>query len=167
MLAYVGTRGSNLTTLLTSTAFGGGLNAVLNIGSSKYDSLQATAQRRGSNGLSYLASYTLGSAHNNTAGLFPRNASGFSASATDPSCVGTGTGCNLGVDYGPQDYDARHRFTLAATYALPFAGQNVIAGGWNVNTVFTYQTGTPFTVYANGKRADQNGNPNNGPKTID
>jgi hypothetical protein len=40
-------------------------------------------------------------------------------------------------------------------------------GGWNLNTVLTLQTGTPFTVYdSSGKRADQHGNPNNGPKTV-
>ena len=66
---------------------------------------------------------------------------------------------------GRADYDARHRFTVAATYALPFAKNNALVGGWNLNTIVTLQTGTPFTVYDySGKRADMVGNPNNGPK---
>src|SRR5581483_9414638 len=75
------------------------------------------------------------------------------------------TDCNLSLDYGRADYDARHRFTVAATYALPFMKDNLIAGGWHLNTVITVQSGTPFTVYdQSGKRADMVGDPNNGPK---
>ena len=37
-----------------------------------------------------------------------------------------------------------------------------------MNTVLTLQTGTPFTVFSSYRqRADQNGDPNNGPKTTD
>ena len=44
---------------------------------------------------------------------------------------------------------------------------NAVVGGWAVNAVLTLQSGTPFTVYDNsGKRADQVGNPNSGPKNI-
>ena len=47
------------------------------------------------------------------------------------------------------------------------AGGNALAGGWNVNTVITVQSGTPFTVYdQSGKRADMVGNPNNGPGNV-
>ena len=165
MLAYVGTRGHNLTTLLQSNV-GFPLNAVLNIGSSRYDSVQATVRRAESYGLTYLASYTLGRARNNTAGLFPGNPSNFSASATDASCVQPGKTCNLSIDEGPADYDARHRFTLAATYELPWARGNMLVGGWNVNTVVTLQSGTPFTVYGGNGRAVITGDPNHGPKSV-
>jgi hypothetical protein len=43
-------------------------------------------------------------------------------------------------------------------------------GGWTMNAVYTVQSGTPFTVYSGFdgiKRADQNGNPNDGPKSTD
>jgi hypothetical protein len=178
MVAYVGTRGDNLGALITKSGFGGGvadrLTTLMYIGSSKYDALQASLRRRESNGLSYLASYTLGHSTNNSVGFFggtpSRNPSG-GGSITDASCVARGTtDCNLDLDEGPADYDARHRFTLAATYALPFAKENAFVGGWSVNTVLTLQTGSPFTVYAGGdgtKRADQIGDPNDGPKNTD
>jgi hypothetical protein len=171
MVAYVGDRAKNLATVVTSSGFAGAvadrLTTVMYIGTSKYNALQATLRRRESNGLSYLASYTLGDAKNDGPGFFPGNPSR-GGSITDTSCVKAGTtNCNLGLDYGAADYDARHRFTVAATYALPFAKTNALVGGWSVNTVLTLQTGTPFTVYdQNGKRADQVGNPNSGPKNV-
>jgi hypothetical protein len=170
MVAYVGTRAKNLATVLSSAGFGGAvasrLTIVEYIGASKYDSLQASVRRRESNGLSYLASYTLGKARNNGPGFFPGNPSR-GGGVTDPNCVVPGRPCNLSLDEGAADYDARHRFTLAATYDLPFAKGNALIGGWSVNTVLTLQSGTPFTVYDNsGKRADQVANPNNGPKKV-
>ena len=172
MVAYVGTRGDNLATIITSAGFGGAiadrLTTVMYIGSSKYDALQTMLRRRESNGLSYLASYTLGHATNQGPGFFAGNPSR-GGSVTDSSCVKAATtNCNLSLDEGAADYDARHRFTLAATYELPWWKANSFAGGWAVNTVVTVQSGTPFTVYdSSGKRADQIGDPNNGPQNVD
>jgi len=171
MLAYVGTRAKNLAALITSSGFGGAvadrLSTTMFIGSSKYNSLQASVRQQPWNGLSYLASYTLGKATNNTPGFFSGNPSR-GGTVTDASCVARGTtDCNLNLDRGPADYDARHRFTLAATYELPFLRTNSLLGGWSLNTVFTWQSGTPFTVYSDFggiTRADQNGDPNNGPQ---
>jgi len=168
-VAYVGSRGKHLGTIITSAGFGGAvadrLTTIFYTGTSKYDALQASLRRRESNGLSYLASYTFGHATNEGPGFFPGNPSR-GGSITDASCVKAGTtNCNLSLDEGNADYDARHRFTVAATYALPFAKGNAIVGGWALNSVLTLQTGTPFTVYdQSGKRADQVGNPNNGPE---
>jgi len=174
MLAYVGTKADNLAALITSAGFAGDiadrLSTTMYIGASRYDSLQASLRQLSWNGLSYLASYTYGKAKNNTPGFFAGNPSR-GQTVTDPSCVARGTqDCNLDLDEGPADYDARHRFTLAATYELPFAKGNPIAGGWALNTVITTQSGTPFTVYSSGdgiKRADQSGDANNGPHTTD
>ena len=170
MVAYVGDRGKNLATVVSSPGFGGpastAIGAVMYFGSSKYDALQMSLRRRESNGLSFLASYTYGNAKNNGPGFYAGNPSR-GGSITDTSCVARGTtDCNVGLDSGRADYDARHRFTVAATYALPFMKGNAIAGGWHINTVVTLQTGTPFTVYdGNGNRANMNGDPNNGPQT--
>ncbi|MEO6258810.1 MAG: TonB-dependent receptor [Thermoanaerobaculia bacterium] len=170
LVAYVGTRAKNLATQLSSAGFGGGvasrLTTIQYIGKSTYDALQATARRRESYGLSYLASYTLGKSRNSGPGFFPGNPSR-GGSVTDPNCTQFGKTCDLGLDEGPADFDARHRLTVAATYELPFARTNALLGGWSVNTVLTLQSGTPFTVYdGDGKRADQIGNPNSGPKNV-
>jgi hypothetical protein len=172
MVAYVGTHADNLATVITSAGFAGAvadrLSTVMYIGSSKYDALQASVRRREDSGLTYLASYTLGKATNSGPGFYPGNPSR-GGSVTDSSCVKRGTqDCDLSLDEGPADYDARHRFTLATTYELPWAKTKALIGGWSVNGVLTLQSGTPFTVYdSSGKRADQVGNPSSGPKNTD
>jgi outer membrane receptor protein involved in Fe transport len=174
MLAYVGTRADNLAALITSAGFAGAvadrLSTTMYIGSSSYDALQASVRLRDWRGLSFLTSYTFGEATNNTPGLFPGNPSR-GTTITDPSCVLRGTqDCNLDLDEGPADYDARHRFTFAGTWKLPFMQDNPIVGGWALNAVLTLQSGTPFTVYSGFdgiRRADQAGDPNDGPKDVD
>ncbi|HEY7412573.1 MAG TPA: TonB-dependent receptor [Vicinamibacteria bacterium] len=173
MLAYVGTRAENLAALITSAGFAGAvadrLSSTFYIGESSYDSLQASIRRTQSHGLSYLASYTLASAENNTPGFFPGNPSR-GTTVTDADCVQPGQTCNLDLDKGPADYDAKHRFTLAGTWDLPFAKDNAVLGGWALNAVLTLQSGTPFTVYSGFdgiRRADQSGDPNDGPQTVD
>lgn len=173
MVAYVGTRAHNLAAQITSAGFAGAvadrLTSVFYIGSSRYDSLQATVRRVEPSGLSYLASYTLGRARNDTPGFFAGNPSR-GGTVTDSDCVRPGQTCDLGLDDGYADFDARHRLTVAATWALPFARDHRLLGGWNLNAVLTLQSGTPFTVYSGFdgiKRADQGGDANGGPKTAD
>lgn len=169
MLAYVGNHAKHLAALITSAGFAGDIGSRLstteNIGESHYDALQATLRRTGPV-LSYLVSYTLGHATNNTVGFFPGGPSNSNALSTDQSCVDPTKKCNLDLDKGPADFDARHRLTFAGTWAIPFARQNAVIGGWNVNAVYTYQSGSPFTVFdSSGKRLDVIGDPK-GSKTI-
>jgi hypothetical protein len=163
MVSYVGTRGDNLTAVVSAAGFGGAIEGRLttlrNIAESRYDSLQLSLRRNESAGLSYLASYTLGKATNNSPGQFPGNASAFRNTPTDPG--------NLGLDQGPADYDVRHRLTVAATYRLPFAKDHAVLGGWSLNTIVTVQSGTPFSVFTGDRRADQSGDANDGPRTSD
>ncbi|HVR44076.1 MAG TPA: TonB-dependent receptor [Thermoanaerobaculia bacterium] len=172
MLAYVGTRADNLAALITSAGFAGDvagrLNTVMYIGSSSYDALQASVRMRAWRGLSFLASYTLGEARNDTPGFFAGNPSR-GGTVTDADCVEPGQTCDLGLDEGLADYDSRHRFTFAGTWEIPFATGNPLLGGWALNGVVTLQSGTPFTVYSDFggiTRANQNGNPNDGPENV-
>jgi hypothetical protein len=60
---------------------------------------------------------------------------------------------NLRQSYGPTRFDIRQVFHANGTYDLPFGKGKVFAnrggvvdkvvGGWNVGTIFTYQTGLP------------------------
>ena len=173
MVAYVGTRAENLATNITSSGFAGDvadrLSTTMYIGSSSYDSLQASVRLREWRGLSFLASYTLGDATNNTPGFFAGNPSR-GGTVTDADCLVPGNDCDLDLDEGPADYDVRHRFTFASTWNIPWARENYLFGGWAMNTVITLQTGTPFTVYSDFggiRRADQTGDPNDGPENED
>lgn len=173
MIAYVGTRADNLSTRVTSAGFAGDvadrLTTIMYIGESSYDSIQSSIRTTDWHGLSFLASYTYSESTNNTPGLFPGNPSR-GGTVTDADCVRPGGDCDLGLDEGPADYDIPHRFTFAGTYELPFLRGNALLGGWSVNAVYTIQSGTPFTVYSGFdgiKRANQNGNPNDGPKSTD
>jgi hypothetical protein len=173
MVAYVGTRASNLSTRITSAGFAGAvadrLSTIMYIGESSYDALQTSIRMANWRGLSFLTSYTYSETTNNTPGLFPGNPSR-GGTVTDPDCVRPGQDCNLSLDEGPADFDIPHRFTFAGTYALPFGQNNFLLSGWTFNAVYTVQSGTPFTIYSGFdgvKRADQSGNPNDGPKTTD
>jgi outer membrane receptor protein involved in Fe transport len=156
MLAYVGTRANNLATVLSSAGFGGPVNTRLTIieyiGQARYDALQASVRQQTNYGLSYLASYTFGNARNDGPGFFPGNPSR-GGSPTDPNCSDPLKHCDLSPDYGPADYDVRHRFTVAGTYELPWAKGNALLGGWGANSVITVQSALPYSEYNNsGKR---------------
>jgi hypothetical protein len=53
---------------------------------------------------------------------------------------------NPRTNYGPSDFDVRHRFTLSGIYELPFKKDRRLLGGWQAATIFQVQTGNPFTI---------------------
>jgi hypothetical protein len=150
MVAYVGTRGQDLT-----TTYGGpnldNVTFVDNIGSSDYDALQLQLRQSMSGGLSYLASYTLSKGDNDAPGPL--------AGGLNNAVLGT----QPGLDPGAADYDRRHYFSLAATYELPWGREfegvkRALLGGWQVNTILTFASGTPFSIFGtNGRRAAVSG----------
>jgi hypothetical protein len=108
-------------------------------GVSNYNALQVTFQRRYRAGLTFASNYTFSNALSDVAG--PGGACQTCAQVIN----------NFGRDYGPSDYMVKHRFTFTANYELPF-GKNLrgIAGqvikGWQLNGIYAFATGTPFTV---------------------
>jgi hypothetical protein len=110
-------------------------------GNSIYQSMQATFQRRLSAGLSLLTAWT------------------WSHSIDDSSGTGSETvqtPYNLALNRGNSSFDVRHNVVLSWTYDLPFGkGRKflnaahgplqLIAGGWQLNSIDTFQTGTPFS----------------------
>ena len=99
-----------------------------------YNSLQTNLSKRFSHGLSFLASYTWS------------KALGYTSAANmlfNPT--------NLRADYGPLDYDRQHVFTLAHNFELPWGTHGsslvkTVLGGWQLNGIFTWSTGTPLTI---------------------
>jgi carboxypeptidase family protein/TonB-dependent receptor-like protein len=100
---------------------------------SNYNSLQATLTQRTSHGLSFTAGYTyshgLDDASSNFGGGLPQD-------STHPK-----------LDYGASEFDIRHRFTLATTYALPGReGFGQMLKGWQLNSIATISTAQPWNA---------------------
>src|SRR3984885_5364507 len=58
---------------------------------------------------------------------------------------------DLGAEYGPSLFDARHRFVASASWephvpANAASAVRAIFGGWQLNGIATLNSGTPFTV---------------------
>lgn len=129
----------------------GGAAFVANAGVSNYHSLQTKIQKRMSHGWDLLATYTW--SHALDAARTPLGSSG----------DGNFLQYNLipiGENYANSPFDTRHRFTFNALYELPFGRGHAylnnssvwdaIVGGWSVNTMFTAQSGSHFTIWSSG-----------------
>jgi hypothetical protein len=115
-----------------------------NDGHSNYNSLQASLTKRVSHGLSFIAGYTF--AHGldtgtlNRTGYLPQDST------------------NPGAEYGPSDFDVRHRFTFTATYNIPgIKGFAQMLEGWKLNTIINYQTAQPWQTYDSNNAFYENG----------
>jgi hypothetical protein len=119
---------------------------VQSIGNSNFHSLQTRVERRLSSGLSFLSSYTWSKSIDQTSGI----------TTVSESSGGAQNARNLRAERGPSDFDVSHRWVLSYVYDLPFGGSGrftpanriakALASGWQVNGIFTVQTGRPFTV---------------------
>ena len=59
---------------------------------------------------------------------------------------------DLRAEHGPSLFDARSRFVFSGTWALPRwhdapRAAALITNGWQLNTITSISSGTPFTVY--------------------
>jgi hypothetical protein len=64
---------------------------------------------------------------------------------------------DIAGEYGPSDFDARHRFVASAIYNLPFTGHPLFRG-WQVAAVVQSQSGNPVNIVTSS--ASLNGLPN-------
>ncbi len=108
---------------------------------SNYNSLQATVNKRFSHGLQMMLSYTWSHSFDDYSG------SNFSDVTLLP-----GDMVNQAHNYGPSDFDRRHRFVASYLYNLPDAyhGGSAIArklaNSWSVSGIVTLQSGIPFSI---------------------
>jgi outer membrane receptor protein involved in Fe transport len=115
-------------------------------GPSSYNSFQLNWNRRFSKGFTLLGSYV----YSKSMDIASNDGnSGLGNQARDPY--------NWNLDYGPSDFDLRHRFVTSFVYQIPTFGSNgfvrAIAGGWQVDGIVTLQTGLPFSVLAGVDRS--------------
>jgi hypothetical protein len=110
------------------------INQVESVGNANYNSLIASVRTTSWHGFTSKLSYTYGHSLDDLSyarGIIPQNS----------YC--------LQCDYGNSNYDIRHSFSLFLSYAIPQPSKyKLLLGGWQLNTLFSFFTGTPFTVYS-------------------
>lgn len=146
------------------------------VGNSSYNGLLTRLERRYSNGLSFLVSYTFGKSIDNSPGT-PYNVT--------PSRSAAANRNDLAAERGLSGFDIRHRFVTSPVWELPFGKGKAfmnskgvlpyVVGGWELSGILTLQTGRPFTalvsrdnanVLASVDRPNIVGPGNAGPKTV-
>jgi hypothetical protein len=128
------------------------VNTGKDIANSNYNGLVLTGKYQGRRGIFLQASYTYGkSLDDSSSWSVP---SGQPGGVADPR--------NLRLEYGPSNFDIRHRAVVFYTIDVPvgpghrvFAWDNAfnrqILGGWQISGITTVQSGSPFTVFNNSQ----------------
>jgi len=141
-VTYIGTIGRDL--LRTTNLVGANpnfpfVNVTSNTATSDYQALQVKFQRRFSQGLQALASYTF--SHS----IDIASTDAFANYLNTPSFI-----ANPNIDRGNSDFDIRHSFTAGVTYALPTPEWNKLArttlGGWSVDAFVLARSAPPVDV---------------------
>jgi hypothetical protein len=131
-------------------------------GSSNYNALQLSLNRRTSAGLTFGANYTFAHGLDNVLNLSNEINDGY---GTVPSQISS-------VDYGNSDVDIRNRLAFNANYELPFGKSAsglvaTLAKGWQANTILVWESGEPFTVInSSGIATTSFGNHNDRPNQL-
>ncbi len=104
-------------------------------------------------GLALSARYRLSKALDNVSSLFGNNF-GFFGGSFSPDLLSPFDPEN---DYGPSDFDVRHRFISSVVWEVPYSWFNGCCGGdgwrkwllagWAATGIFNFQTGFPFNVF--------------------
>ncbi len=165
-VSYVGTRGTRIPYLhdINPAVYVPGQSTVANTNSrrplypdiarfslaesvvnSSYHGLQASLDRRFSNGITILASYT------------------FSKALTDLNAVLTNDGGvpdpnNRAAEWAPADHDRTHAFVASWVWQLPYASstrgfRRVLLHGWELNGIWSAYSGAPLSFFTSQDRA--------------
>jgi TonB dependent receptor len=132
------------------------------IGDSQYDALQARLDRRFKNGFQMAVSYTLS------------KSTGIAGNANSDGALRINIPEYYDLNEALSDFDRTHNLNITSIVELPFGPDrrwmndggvvSQIVGGWQVNNILSFYSGTPFSVTASGtslnapendQRADQ------------
>lgn len=120
----------------------GSFTSIQNRGSSTYHSAQVKAEKRASDGLTFLSSFTWSKTMNDQpeiccAAPFPQDS------------------YNVAAERGPADFDQRLRWATSFDYELPFGrgrrfattnrALDVVFGGWHLGGIYALTSGFPFS----------------------
>ena len=137
------------------------IGEISGIANSTYNALQTSLRKRFSQGFSMLASYTYSKTLDDVSSF---NITGSASQSTAGENDLAQNPFDLSAEHGRSLFDARHRFVISYEWDLPFLSHahewyGKVLGGWQVNGITTWQTGTPFTVYDSAGVSDQGGAP--------
>lgn len=120
-----------------------------NWGESDYHGWETSVQQRFSKGLSFGAAYTLSRSNDLS--------SHFHSGATNRTWVMTPQNADdPDAEYAASFFDARHRLVLSEVWEIPVGPDkkwladgalSQVLGGWRVQSIWTWQTGRPFSPY--------------------
>jgi hypothetical protein len=113
--------------------------------SSIYHGFQVVLRKRFSDGLQFNANYTFAKTLDQLSDVFDAKQGTY---PTDNE--------NVWNDYGPADFNIKHRFVGSFTYDLPFFKENRWLGGWSTSGIITLQSGLPFSVFDSCGSCDAN-----------
>jgi hypothetical protein len=108
------------------------------ISDTEYNGMQLQVTKRYSDGWSAQVSYTLGKSLDMGSDV---QVAGFPVDARD-----------LGLEWGPADFDVRHRFVASGLWELPWLRDSTgvtrfVLAGWQINGIVSLQSGFPFNVF--------------------
>jgi hypothetical protein len=121
------------------------------LGSSSYNALNLKFQTQNLHrtGLSVVANYTWSHSLDDISSTFSDSLQGGSGYI---GSLGYTNPLDPKLDWGPSDYDVRHRLVVSPIWETPWykSGRSFQAealGGWSLVGIFTARTGVPFNVY--------------------
>ena len=127
----------------------GQIRTIQNDEISNYEGLSITLRQRMTHGVTLLGNYTW-------------------SHTLDVSTDSNGGGApmnpyNWKLDYGNSNWDIRHRFVTSFIYDIPFFSHSnavvrTVFGNWQLNGIWTIQTGVPFNVSVGNDTANTNSN---------
>jgi len=110
------------------------INEVQSVANAYYNGATVSLRTSSYHGFSAKLNYTYGHSRDDLSsirGVIPQNS------------------YNLRGDYGNSDFDIRHAFSGFIGYKVPSpARHKLLLGGWPLNSLLTFYSGTRFTVYA-------------------
>ena len=111
---------------------------------SNYASLNVRAEKTLKHGYQYAIYYSYSKSLDQVSNGFGADSL---ANQTNPAVNST--------EWGPSDYDTRHRITVSGLWTIPGTHAdnhllNIASNGWQINGIFTFHTGFPFTPVVPG-----------------
>ena len=118
------------------------INEIQSIGTSNYNSLQATLRVSDLHGFSGQGAYTWSHSFDEVTayrGALPQDSTNFKG------------------DYGPSDFDSRNIVVGLLSYNVPGTQKlSLLSKGWQVNSLLSFHSGSPFSVYSSADTSGTN-----------